>query len=118
MDDVTSTIPGAYVLFTLVSTGAVTLGTFGFTGSEPLPVLRGVNAAMLASIITFGVAWFARRSRKRWDRFDKIGLVVSGLVPASMIVAPPVQDFVLSNPLIGYVVAIPAIAGYVVSVER
>lgn len=116
--DATSMIPGAHFLFVFVAMGAASLGFLGYSAGTTIPNLVGITAATVGVFGTFALGWAFRRSRKRLDKFDKIGLATSGGVPGLMVVAPPVRDFILAEPYIGFVAALPVIGGYIVAVER
>ncbi|KTG08455.1 hypothetical protein AUR64_17380 [Haloprofundus marisrubri] len=104
----------------LVSFGvfAVTLLIGDISLGGTIKEVPGLPIAMLGTYSSFGAGYIFVRSRKRLDRLDKVGLGLFSLVPFGTFFVSPVQEFVLGEPLVGAVFAVPMFIAYGLVNER
>lgn len=120
LKDVTPLIGAAYLASVVVSFGvfAVTLLIGDISLGGEIAEIPGLPIAMLGVWSSFGAGYVLRRTRKRFDLIDKVGLGLFSAVPFLTFFVNPVREFVLASPIIGAVFVVPMLVVWVVVIER
>lgn len=118
--DLSVLVTAGYALSLLVmyKVFLVTLRIGNIDLSGQIAQVPGMPIASLGVVTFFGIGAIVRRTRKHWDRFDKVAVITSFVFPSATMFITPVREFVLAEPAIGLAGAVVMFVPYGLFIER